>query len=71
VQYGKIIHYGIRTDQYKLIHFYDVVDTWEFFDLETDPYEMNNLYHDSAYTQDIMELKDQLIELQSEYKIQQ
>jgi arylsulfatase A-like enzyme len=37
-------HYGIRTDRYKLIHFYDDIDDWEFYDLRTDPDEMNNLY---------------------------
>jgi len=29
-------HEGIRTDRYKLIHFYDT-DEWELFDLEKDP----------------------------------
>jgi len=36
-------HYGIRTPRYKLIHFYDDIDTWELYDLEADPDEMNNL----------------------------
>ena len=27
-------HYGIRTDGFKLIHFYDDIDTWKFYDLE-------------------------------------
>ena len=38
-------HYGIRTDRYKLIHFYGHdVDTWELFDLKEDPHEMHNIY---------------------------
>lgn len=38
-------HYGIRTDRYKLIHFYGHdVDSWELFDLKKDPHEMQNLY---------------------------
>jgi hypothetical protein len=26
-------HYGVRTDRYKLIHFYYDVDEWEMYDL--------------------------------------
>ena len=63
--YGK---YGIRTDRYKLIHFYDVLVSWEFYDLETDPNEMNNLYTDHGYEQVIKELEDRLIGLQKEYQ---
>lgn len=37
-------HYGIRTDRYKLIHFYNDIDTWELYDLQNDPMEMNNIY---------------------------
>ena len=38
-------HYGIRTDRYKLIHFYGHdVNAWELYDLRNDPHEMHNLY---------------------------
>ncbi len=37
-------HYGIRTDRYKLMHFYYDLDYWELYDLQEDPSEMNNLY---------------------------
>ena len=38
-------HYGIRTDRYKLIHFYGHdVNRWELFDLKNDPHELLNLY---------------------------
>lgn len=43
-------HYGIRTDRYKLIHFYYDVDEWELYDLQKDPEELNNVYNDPAYT---------------------
>ena len=33
-------HYGIRTDRYKLIHFYYDIDVWELYDLQEDPNEL-------------------------------
>ncbi len=45
-------HYGIRTDRYKLIHFYDDIDAWELYDLKNDPQEVNNVY-DSDSMQEI------------------
>ncbi len=44
-------HYGVRTDRYKLIHFYYDIDVWELYDLDKDPSEMNNVYGDSDYTE--------------------
>ena len=37
-------HFGVRTNRYKLIHYYKRVEEWELFDLKKDPQEMNNLY---------------------------
>ena len=37
-------HYGVRTERYKLIHFYNDIDVWELYDLQADPTEMHNLY---------------------------
>ncbi|MEA3476735.1 MAG: sulfatase [Bacteroidota bacterium] len=65
--FGATPHYGVRTSRYKLIRFYDVVDSWEFYDLETDPHEMKNLFNDSGYEQIIRELTEKLIELQKKY----
>ncbi|WP_406683794.1 sulfatase [Seonamhaeicola sp. MEBiC1930] len=42
-------HYGVRTDHYKLIHFYYDIDKWELYDLEKDPSEMQNVYDNSEY----------------------
>jgi arylsulfatase A-like enzyme len=64
-------HYGIRTDRYKLIHFYQDIDAWELFDLQKDPAEMNNIYDDPSYSGIIGELKTRLIELQKEYEDQE
>lgn len=44
-------HYGIRTDRYKLIHFYYNIDEWELYDLQKDPDEMQNVYNDPLYEQ--------------------
>jgi len=61
-------HYGIKTDRYKLIHFYDDIDEWELYDLEKDPSEMNNVFNDPDYLGIRDELKDRLQELRVYYK---
>ncbi len=60
-------HYGIRTDRYKLMHFYYSMDEWELYDLKTDPTEMNNIYSEAS-PQLIKSLKNELEELRKEYK---
>lgn len=61
-------HLGIRTDRYKLIHFYNDIDQWELYDLQEDPHEMNNIYDDSANQELIAELKQRLRALVVKYK---
>ena len=61
-------HYGIRTDRYKLIHFYYDIDDWEFYDLKDDPQEMHNLMQDSGYQPVIDSLKNELKKLKDYYK---
>jgi arylsulfatase A-like enzyme len=41
-------HYGIRSDRYKLIHYY-TINEWELIDLKTDPDEMLNVYSHPEY----------------------
>ncbi len=60
-------HYGIRTERYKLIHFYDDVDEWELYDLQNDIQEMNNIYANPEYETVVANLKEQLKELQVKY----
>lgn len=60
-------HYGIRTDRYKLIHFYSDVDEWELYDLQNDIQEMNNLYGNPEYEAITADLKEQLKGLQVKY----
>ena len=60
-------HYGIRTDRYKLIHFYYDIDVWELYDLQEDPNELSNLYEDPAQSALIASLKEELKRLQVQY----
>lgn len=60
-------HYGIRTERYKLIYF-NKLNQWEFYDLQTDPHEMKNLYNDPQQAQTIRRLKDELMKLKKELK---
>lgn len=61
-------HYGIRTSRYKLIHFYYDIDEWELYDLQKDPSELKNVYHDPAYTKVKATMKQKLDELRKQYK---
>lgn len=60
-------HYGIRTKRYKLIHFYNDIDTWELYDLEKDPKEMHNAYNDANMQPVVKKLKKELWKLQEQY----
>lgn len=71
-------HYGIRTQNYKLIFFYGLpLDAkgamkettpayWELYDLKKDPQEMNNVYGQPAYAKIQSDLKKRLLELKKE-----
>ncbi len=60
-------HYGVRTERYKLIHFYNDIDVWELYDLEKDPQEMNNIYNVPQNEEIIKQLKTELKKLQTQY----
>ena len=60
-------HYGIRNKRYKLIHFYYDIDVWEFYDLQKDPLEMNNLINDTSYFKIIKSLKTEIYDLKKSY----
>ena len=65
-------HYGVRSHRYKLIYYYaDAMGTegsidetyepeWELFDLEVDPFELNNVVDEPAYADLAVELKAEL-----------
>ncbi len=60
-------HFGIRTEQYKLIRFYGPTDAWELYDLERDPREMKNMYMEKKDSRLVISLKTQLKSLISQY----
>ena len=59
-------HYGVRTERYKLIHYYETSE-WECFDLQEDPRELRSLYDDPAYATVIADLKEELARLRLQY----
>lgn len=60
-------HYGIRTADYKLIHFYNDIDEWELYDLKKDPNEMKNVFKEPDYQKTVLKLKRKLKMLQKKY----
>jgi len=66
-------HYGIRTERYKLIHYYPHrqrpdMDQWELFDLQQDPHEMTSVYDDPQNAELVKELKARLDDLRAQYQ---
>jgi arylsulfatase A-like enzyme len=71
-------HYGLRTQQHKLIFFYGLpLDArgakpqptpahWELYDLAKDPHEMNNVYADPDYQEIVKKLKAELLRLKEQ-----
>ncbi len=59
-------HYGVRTDRYKLIHYYHDIDAWELYDLQEDPNELNNVFGQTAYSDVQADLELELNRLQTE-----
>ena len=61
-------HYGVRTERYKLVRYYEPQwDTWEMFDLEEDPNEMNNIAENKDYAAIRSKLEQRLVELRQQY----
>ena len=61
-------HYGIRTSDCKLIHFYNDIDQWEMYDMKADPQEMRNVYDDPAYAGKRAQMHRILEQVQQEYE---
>ena len=61
-------HYGLRTERYKLVHFYGHdVDEWELFDLKEDPMELHNVYGEPRMEAVRRQLHQRLEKLQIQY----
>ncbi len=61
-------HRGVRTDRYKLIHFYNLGE-WELYDLEKDPHEMHSVYGQTEYAKIQAELHAELERLAKELEV--
>ncbi len=61
-------HRGVRTDRYKLIHFYNLGE-WELYDLQRDPAEMNSVYGDPAYAEVQAKMTAELERLATELQV--
>src|SRR3546814_2528013 len=65
-------HRGVRTERWKLIHFWEMPDEWALYDLENDPDEMVNLVDDPKHAGLVARLKrseEHTSELQSLMRI--
>jgi N-acetylglucosamine-6-sulfatase len=54
--------FAIRSDRYKYIYYNGVWDISELFDLQQDPWEMNNLIRDTSYRSIGLQLKRELFD---------
>ncbi len=67
-QHNVARHQGVRSDRYKLIHFYDT-DEWELLDLKKDPHELKCVYNDPSYSNIVKKMKIKLKKLKAQYKV--
>ena len=56
-------HRGVRTDRYKLIHYWEDPQEFELYDLQEDPGELRNLYGDPRHAALTRQLRARLEEL--------
>jgi arylsulfatase A-like enzyme len=66
--HGVARHYGVRTERYKLVYYYQN-DEWELFDLVTDPADQVNLYGKPGYDAITRDLKERLHKLRVQYQV--
>ena len=66
--HGVARHYGVRTNRYTLVHFYDSKE-WELFDREKDPHQMRSVYGQADYAKVQGELVRELARLRKELKV--
>jgi arylsulfatase A-like enzyme len=56
-------HRGVRTERYKLIHYFLAPEEFELYDLQEDPGELHNLAYDPAHAKLRQQLIDRVAEL--------
>jgi arylsulfatase A-like enzyme len=66
--HGVARHYGVRTQRYKLVYYYQN-DEWELFDLQTDPGDQLNLYGKPGYEDITKDLQRRLHTLRVQYHV--
>lgn len=57
---------GVRTERYKLIHYYEAPEEFELYDLQQDPGELHNLYGDPRHETLSQQLRLRIEELRRE-----
>jgi arylsulfatase A-like enzyme len=57
---------GVRTDRYKLIHYYEAPEEFELYDLQEDPGELHNLYGDPRHATLAKQLRERIDQLRKE-----
>lgn len=62
-------HEGVYDGRFKLIHFYNNIDEWELYDLESDPNEMRNIFNDPKNAKEIERLETELEHLKKDLKV--
>lgn len=62
-------HEAVITQRYKLAHYYGDVDDWELYDLQRNPEETRNYFHDPEYRQVIQDLRTELDRLRLVYHV--
>ena len=61
-------HYGVRTAEHKLIHYYEIGE-WELFDLGKDPDEVRSVHANPAYAEVRKTLEGELARLREQYVV--
>jgi arylsulfatase A-like enzyme len=61
-------HEGVRTDRYKLLHFYELGE-WELYDLQKDPREMHSVFADPDYATVAHDMQNELTRLREVYQV--
>ena len=60
---------GVRTERYKYIHYVNFPEFDELYDLEKDPYEMNNLISDRSAQPVLKQMQAELEKLRRQAKL--